>query len=69
MRVICASENRQGYLCPRCCTVATITTDQANFNADHSYGGGSEGVYRKKTVAVGTVAPNRLGLHDMHGNV
>ena len=48
---------------------STISTDQANYNGNHTYGSGSKGVYRKKTVSVGSFPANRFGLHDVHGNV
>jgi formylglycine-generating enzyme required for sulfatase activity len=50
-------------------TGRTITTDQANFNGNYTYGGSRKGVYREKTVAVGAFAANPFGLYDIHGNV
>ena len=48
---------------------STITTDQANYDGNYVYGSGHRGVYRKRTVAVGSFPANGYGLHDMHGNV
>lgn len=47
----------------------TISTDQANYRGTHVYGSGSRGVFRGRTVDVGSFPPNAFGIHDMHGNV
>ena len=48
---------------------ATITSDQANYNGTARYGDGEKGIYRKKTLPVGSFPTNTFGLHDVHGNV
>jgi formylglycine-generating enzyme required for sulfatase activity len=50
-------------------TGGTISTEQANYDANYTYGNGSKGEYRGKTIAVGGFPPNGFGLYDMHGNV
>jgi len=47
----------------------TISTDQANYDGNFTYGNGQKGEYREKTIAVGTFAANAWGLYDVHGNV
>ncbi|MBN1306633.1 MAG: SUMF1/EgtB/PvdO family nonheme iron enzyme [Chitinispirillaceae bacterium] len=49
-------------------TGATITGDQANFNARKPFGGSPVGLFRGKAVPVGSFPPNGWNLHDMYGN-
>ena len=48
---------------------STISTTQANYDGDYTYGTGRKGTDRKRTVTVGSFAANAFGLHDVHGNV
>jgi formylglycine-generating enzyme required for sulfatase activity len=48
---------------------ASISTSQANYDGNYTYGSGSKGEFRAKTVPVDTFQPNAWGLYQMHGNV
>ena len=50
-------------------TGTTINYRQANYDANFVYADGKMGLYRQKTVEIGTFPRNAFGLHDMHGNV
>jgi formylglycine-generating enzyme required for sulfatase activity len=50
-------------------TGATITTEQANYDGNYTYGSGAKGGYREQTTPVDTFPANPWGLHDMHGNI
>jgi len=47
-----------------------ITPDLVNYNGNYPYESVAQGLYREKTVPVGSLGmANEFGLYDMHGNV
>jgi formylglycine-generating enzyme required for sulfatase activity len=46
-----------------------LSSREANFDGNFSFGGGLKGLYPKVTSRAGLYLPNALGLLDMHGNV
>jgi formylglycine-generating enzyme required for sulfatase activity len=47
---------------------ASISPDEANYDTRSTYGGGSTGEYREKTVPADMFKPNAWGLYQVHGN-
>ena len=47
----------------------TISTDQANYNGEDTYGREKKGLFRQRTTPVGSFPANFWGLFDMHSQV
>lgn len=50
-------------------TGEVLSTGEANYNGDFPLAGQPAGQNRGRVTPVGSFAPNRFGLFDMHGNV
>jgi formylglycine-generating enzyme required for sulfatase activity len=46
-----------------------LSSKEANFRGEYPAGNGAKGAYLERTTRVGSYAPNKLGLYDLHGNV
>jgi len=46
-----------------------LSSKQANFYGNSPYGKADKGPYLHRTTKVGSYAPNKVGLYDMHGNL
>lgn len=47
----------------------SISTGQANYNGNSTYGKSVKGEHRARTLAVNSFEPNMWGLYQVHGNV
>jgi len=68
------SEAEWEYCCRAGTTTAfwwgnSISTQQANYDGNHTFGGGAKGEYRRQTVPVDSFEANPWGLYQVHGNV
>ena len=48
---------------------SSISSSQANYDGNYTYGNGVKGEYRGRTVPADSFAPNPWGLYQVHGNV
>lgn len=47
----------------------TLTSELANYNAEHTFSDEPHGIYFHSTSEGGKYPPNAFGLYDMHGNL
>jgi formylglycine-generating enzyme required for sulfatase activity len=50
-------------------TGETITSEDANYCAEHTFAGEPAGEYRHTTTPAGSFPPNPFGIFDLHGNL
>jgi formylglycine-generating enzyme required for sulfatase activity len=48
---------------------SSISTSQANYDGNYSYGSRSKGEFRRKTMPVDSFQPNPWGIYQVHGNI
>ena len=68
------SEAEWEYCCRAGTTTAfwwgdSISTQQANYDGNYTFGGGSKGEYRQQTVPVDSFEASPWGVFQVHGNV